>query len=502
MSFDLGDLPSGELYVGGEWRKGQGADISSEFPADGTLNRVLAGASSDDVELAVSRAAEAAHDPKWRNLLPHERADYLYRISDGIRANADRISFIQSRDTGKTRTETKALAMSAAGTFRYFAAVLETLEKSITPSRGRYISISDYEPMGAVAAITPWNSPIASDAQKIAPALAAGNGVVLKPASWSPLVSLELARIIDEAGLPKGLFSTLPGSGPVVGDGLVMHPDVARVSFTGGTTTGRSIAVKAAEKLMPVSLELGGKSPTIVFADADIDLAIAGILFGIFSSSGQSCIAGSRLLVEDTIYASFVARLVAATKNLVVGHPFDAATQVAPLIHPRHRQSVEDYITLAMKEGGRLLAGGQRPEGAQYECGNYLLPTVIDGLSNDARVCREEIFGPVLIVMPFRDEAEALSIANDNDYGLASGIWTRDLLKARRMGSAIKTGTVWVNTYKQFSIATPFGGVKDSGVGLEKGIQGLRAYMNQKSWYIDVSETPHPWAIPALEGLA
>jgi acyl-CoA reductase-like NAD-dependent aldehyde dehydrogenase len=405
---------------------------------------------------------------------------------------------IQSRDTGKTLTETRALAMSAAGTFRYFAAVIETTEEAVTPSRGDYLTISAHEPIGVVAAITPWNSPIASDAQKIAPALAAGNAVLLKPASWSPLVSLELARIIDEAGLPKGLFSTLPGAGSIVGDLLVTHPAIGKVSFTGGTAVGRGIARKAADKLMPVSLELGGKSPTIVFADADADVAIAGIVFGIFSSSGQSCIAGSRLLVERSIYEAFVARLVAVTRRLVVGHPFEAATQVAPLIHDDHRASVEGYVGMAAQEGGEILAGGARPRGGCYDHGVYFQPTIIAGLRNDAQVCREEIFGPVLAVMPFGDEAEAIAMANDNEFGLACGIWTRDTIRARRVGREITTGTVWINTYKQFSISTPFGGAKNSGLGREKGADGVRAYMNQKSYYYDLSARPHPWIRAAL----
>ena len=404
------------------------------------------------------------------------------------------ISFVQSRDTGKTLGETRALALSAAGTFRYMAALLETMEDALTPSRGDYLTFSVHEPLGVVAGITPWNSPIASDAQKVAPALAAGNAVLLKPASWSPLVCLELARVIEGAGLPAGLFSTLPGSGALVGDRLVTHPAIKKVSFTGGTEVGRALARKAAEKLMPVSLELGGKSPTIVFADADQDLAIAGVLFGIFSSTGQSCIAGSRLFVEKRIYASFVGRLVAATEALRVGHPFDARTQVAPLVHKDHRQSVEQQIARARSDGGALLAGGYRPEGAEYDKGVYLRPTIIAGLDNNASLCREEVFGPVLAVLPFENEEEVVAQGNDNEYGLACGIYTADFARAWRVGRAIEAGTVWINTYKQFSISTPFGGVKDSGLGREKGREGIRAWMTQKSLYVDLSGRPHPWA--------
>jgi len=487
-----------KLYIGGEWRRGRGADIASNFPADGSLNAVLPGASVDDVDLAIERAQDAANDPAWRKLLPHERATYLYRIAEGIARHADRISHVQTRDTGKTLTETRALAMSASGTFRYMAAALETMEDALTPARGNYLTMSVYEPLGVTAGITPWNSPIASDAQKVAPALAAGNAVLLKPSSWSPLVCLELARVIEEAGLPKGLFSTLPGAGSIVGERLVTHPAIRKISFTGGTETGRDIARKAAEKLMPVSLELGGKSPTIVFADADLDLACAGVMFGIFSSTGQSCIAGSRLFVERAIYDTFVARLVAATERLRIGHPFEATTQVAPLIRPKHRDEVEAHVKWAREDGGKVLTGGERPGGADYADGTYYRPTIIAGLGNDTRLCRDEVFGPVLAVLPFDNEDDLIRQSNDNSYGLACGIYTRDFPKAWRIARAIDTGTVWINTYKQFSISTPFGGTKDSGVGREKGRDGIRAWMAQKSLYCDLSQAPHPWAKSAL----
>lgn len=488
------ELPQNKLFVGGEWEEGTGAEIVSIFPADGSVNRVLRGASVADGERAIERAKRAQADPAWRNLKPHERARFLYAIADGIQANAQRIAHIQSRDTGKTLRETSALAASAAGTFRYFGAVLETSDEALTAQRGDALTMSVHEPLGLVGAITPWNSPIASDAQKVAPALAAGNAVLLKPASWSPLVSLELARIVEASGLPKGLFSVLPGSGREIGNLLVEHPDIAKISFTGGTETGRALALKAAQKLMPVSLELGGKSPTIVFADADIEQALAGVLFGIFSSTGQSCIAGARLFVERPIYAQFVERLVEATKRLKVGHPFEAETQVAPLVHFDHRDSVADHVRRAREEGAELLAGGGTPDGAAYEKGAYYLPTILAGVDNGARICREEVFGPVLVVLPFDDEADVIAQSNDNDYGLACGIWTRNFPKSWRVGKAIRSGTVWVNTYKQFSISTPFGGEKESGMGREKGRDGIRAYMAQKSFYTDLSGAPHPWA--------
>ena len=496
MKDNLPAFPDGRIFVGGSWEHGTGAPITSTFSHDGSENITFNGASREDGERAIARAKSAQADPGWRNMLPHERARLLHRIADGIEANIAGISRLQSRDTGKTLTETAALAASAVGTFRYFAAVLETADETLTTRRATALTASIHEPIGVVGAITPWNSPIASDAQKLAPALAAGNAVVLKPSSWSPLVSLELARICDEAGLPSGLLSVLPGSGREVGNLIVEHADIGRIAFTGGTDTGRRLGEQAGRKLMPISLELGGKSPTIVFEDADQDVAIAGILFGIFSSSGQSCIAGSRLFVQRSIYDAFVDRLVAATKALRVGDPFAKETQVAPLINAEHLASVESYIAGAVAEGGEILCGGKRPAGEAYASGAYLEPTIIAGLTNTSKTCREEIFGPVLVVLPFDDEADVIAQGNDNDYSLACGIWTRDFPRAWRVAGAIRAGTVWINTYKQFSISTPFGGDGASGMGREKGREGLRVWQRQKGIYCDLTGEPHPWAGP------
>jgi acyl-CoA reductase-like NAD-dependent aldehyde dehydrogenase len=488
------DMPDGRLFIGGEWERGSGAEITSIYPADGSVNLVLKGASRADGERAIARAVTAQADPVWRGLMPHERARILHRIAAGIDANAARIAHIQTRDTGKTLRETGALAASAAGTFRYVAAALETLDDALTTQRGDYLTMSVHEPIGLVAAITPWNSPIASDAQKVAPALAAGNAVLLKPASWSPLVALELARIIEEAGLPKGLFSVLPGAGREIGNLLVEHPAIGKVSFTGGTETGRMLARQAAEKLMPVSLELGGKSPTIVFEDADTDLAIAGILYGVFSSTGQSCIAGARLFVQQSVYDSFVDRLITATHALRLGDPFDPETQVAPMVHPDHRAGVAAMVDRAVAEGAQVLCGGAAPKGGLFDKGAFYLPTILAGVTNSATICRDEVFGPVLAVLPFDDEADVIAQGNDNSYGLAAGIWTRDFPKAWRVARALQAGTVWINTYKQFSASTPFGGEKDAGLGREKGREGIRSYMAQKALYLDLTGRPHPWA--------
>jgi aldehyde dehydrogenase (NAD+) len=483
-------------FIAGTFRHGAGDAVDSINPADGSVVATLHHCTPQDAQDAITAAKAAAGDPAWRDMLPHLRARILHRIADGIEAQVGEIAALQTADTGKTLGETGALAQSAAGTFRYVAAALETMEDALTTPRGPWMTMSIHEPIGVVAAINPWNSPIASDAQKIAPALAGGNAVVLKPAEWTPLVSLKLAAICAEAGLPAGLLSVLPGRGSVVGDALVRHPDVGRIAFTGGTVTGRRIAAVAADKFMPASLELGGKSPTIVCEDADIEQAVAGVMYGVFSSTGQSCIAGSRLFVARAIYDRFMARLVERTQALRVGPGTDAATQVSPMVAHAHRDAVATHVARALADGANLLCGGAAPTGPLYDNGAYYLPTILDGLPNFAAICQEEVFGPVLVALPFDDEQDLIAQANDSVYGLACGIWTADYRRAWRLARAVQAGTVWINTYKQFSSSTPFGGVKDSGMGREKGRDWIRAYMHQKSLYWGMDEAPLPWAAP------
>lgn len=483
-----------EIYIAGEWRLGKGNTIQSLFPADQSVNAEISTASLDDVNEAIEKADLAWRQAGWRNSMPHERARILYKVAEIIEARVDELAKLQTRDNGKPLAETRGLVMSAAATARYVAAACETLNDELTTQRAAdFMTMSVHEPVGVVAAITPWNSPIASEVQKLAPAIAAGNAVILKPAEATSLIALELAKIFEQAGLPKGLLSVLVGRGSVIGDAIVKHPLVRKISFTGGTTTGRHLAHLAADKLITTSLELGGKSPTIVMPDADIELAAKGVAYGIFSSAGQACIAGSRLFVHHSIYDQFLKRLVEITKALRVGHPETVGVHLGSLINPKHLASVDAYVQLAKQEGGQVVVGGQALTDGDLAKGSYYLPTIITGLNNTAQTCQEEIFGPVLVVMKYHDEADLITQANDSCFGLAAGIWTENYRKAWQIARALEVGTVWINTYKKFSISAPFGGFKESGIGREKGRLGILSYMQQKSIYMGLSEQPNPW---------
>jgi len=484
-----------KIFVAGRWCEGRGDEMASVFPADGSINARLNAASVEDVNEAVEAAERAWRAPEWRGLVPHQRASILYRVSNLILAQQEQLAQLQTRDNGKPLAETRGLVASAAATARYFAAACEVLEGELPTQRNAEVmTLSQYQPMGVIAAITPWNSPIANEMQKVAPALAAGNAVILKPAEATPLMALKLAELFEQAGLPAGLLSVLPGKGSVIGEALARHPLVKKISFTGGTSTGRHLAHIAAEKLIPTSLELGGKSPTIVLEDADLEQAARGICYGIFSSAGQACIAGSRLFVQRSMYQPLLARLSELAAGLRVGNPLTPGVHLGPLINDKHRQSVADYVALAQQEGGRVVIGGEAPADPLLAGGSYYLPTIIDGLSNSARACQEEIFGPVLVALPFDDERQLIEQANDSVYGLAAGIWSRDFPRAMALAEQLETGTVWINTYKTFSISTPFGGFKESGLGREKGLHGIKAYMQQKSLYLALSHQVNRWS--------
>ncbi|WP_353233642.1 aldehyde dehydrogenase [Diaphorobacter ruginosibacter] len=474
-----------KLWIGGQAVDGEAAvaPLVSINPATGAVNYEVAAAGAALADAAVRNADDAARGKAWRQMLPPQRAAILSRIADGMERRSEALAQLQMLENGKVWRECQSQVKSAAATFRYYAAVCETTGSEVTPSRGDYLSMSVYEPYGVVAAITPWNSPMTMEAQKVAPALAAGNAVVLKPSEITPSAALLLAEIATEAGLPDGILNVLAGTGAQVGAALVEHPKVRMVSFTGGTESGRRIAETAARKLMPVALELGGKSPHIVFNDAPLDAAVAALAGGIFEGSGQSCVAGSRAFVQRGVYDEVAAKLVATARALKVDLPDAPGAEMGPLATFAHRDKVAGMVDSARRAGADILVGGQRPDAARLAAGAYYLPTVVAGIDNQAAIARQEIFGPVLCLIPFDDEDDLIAQANDTAFGLASGVWTRDYQRAWRVARALEAGTVWINTYKQLSIATPFGGFKDSGIGREKGINGMRLYQQPKGIY-------------------
>ncbi|VFR16800.1 Aldehyde dehydrogenase [plant metagenome] len=465
-------------------------DIISIDPANGQEIGRVAITTPEELDAAVARAWKAFNESGWKALLPHRRALVLHAIADRIMAEKEALAQLQMRDNGKPIAECRGMVESAIGTFRYYAGVCETLETDVTPPRGDYVSFTVLEPFGVVAAITPWNSPIMNDATKVAPALAAGNAVILKPSEDSPLLGPELARIAREAGLPENLLQVVQGRGADLGAALVAHPGVRMISFTGGTVAGAHIGKVAGERLVPVALELGGKSPHVVFADADREHAVAAVVAGIFGSSGQSCVAGSRLFIEEAIYDEVLAAVVARARTLKVALPDAVGVEVGPLASFHHRDRVAAFVERARAEGGRILCGGEAPVGGDYDKGAFYLPTIIDGLGPDAASCQEEAFGPVLVALPFKDEADLIAQANGTAFGLACGIWTESFKKAWRIGRALEAGSVWINTYKQSVTSTPFGGFKNSGIGREKGIDGMKLYAQVKSMYFGLHANP------------
>lgn len=471
------------FLINGEWVSKDQDSFESINPATGQKNYLISTASAHDVDLAVRSAKQAQQDSGWAHMLPHIRAQVLYRMASMIAEGTDEFARLQMLENGKIWSECKAQAGSAAATFRYYAGVCETLSAEVTPSRGNYLSMTAYEPYGVIAAITPWNSPLTMEAQKVAPALAAGNAVILKPSEVTPSAALLLGEVALAAGVPPGILNVLTGNGSITGRALVEHPGVRMVSFTGGTASGRAIASIAANRLIPVALELGGKSPHIIFEDANIDAAVEGVIGGIFEGSGQSCVAGSRLFVQRSIYRSVVDKLVDRTRKIKVGLPNVEGSEMGPLASFPHRARVEAMVQTARQEGAEILVGGKRPDQPELQDGAFYLPTIIDGLNNQSTCVREEIFGPVLCVLPFDSEEDLIQQANDSAYGLASGIWTESYQRAWRVARALETGLVWVNTYKQLSISTPFGGFKDSGIGREKGVSGIRLYQQSKGIY-------------------
>ena len=458
-------------------------------PVSNTTYVQAAAGKQADIDRAVAAAKRAFDDGPWPRMKNRERARILNRIADQVEARDTVLAELETFDTGLPITQALGQAQRAAENFRFFADLIVAQKDDTYQVPGAQVNYVHRKPVGVAGLITPWNTPFMLESWKLAPALASGCTVVLKPAEFTPLSASLWAGILEEAGLPNGVFNLVNGLGEEAGDALVKHPDVRLISFTGETTTGRTIFANAAANLKGLSMELGGKSPAIVFADADLDAAIDSTLFGVFSLNGERCTAGSRILVERSIYDDFVSQYAERAKNIVVGDPHDPRTEVGALVHPQHYAKVMSYVELGKGEG-RLVAGGGRPEG--LETGNYVSPTVFADVKPDARIFQEEIFGPVVAITPFDTEAQALELANAVKYGLAAYLWTSDLKRAHTFAHGIEAGMVWLNSHNVRDLRTPFGGVKASGLGHEGGYRSLDFYTEQQAVHISLSPVHTP----------
>jgi betaine-aldehyde dehydrogenase len=477
-----------QLFLEGEFVAGVEGKTFTAF--DPSCNRALAEvaeASVADVDRA-AQSARRAFDAGWKTALPHVRAGFLRKIADGIKANLDGIARIETQNVGKPIGDSRWEANAGAELFDYYAGALAIWGGQIPPVSRQGIDLTLRQPIGVAACIVPWNYPFLMACAKVAPALAAGNSVILKPASYTPLSALALAKVIQDADLPKGVFQTLCGPGGTVGNALVEHPLVGKLSFTGETATGAEILKRSADKISRVTLELGGKSPNIVCADADVDKAAATSPLAVFGNTGQDCCARSRAFVHESVFEEFVEKFVTATKNLVIGPPLNDKTEVGPLVSRSQRKRSLDYIELGISEGAKKVYGGEIIETPECKEGNYLTPAVLVDVKNEMRVAQEEIFGPVLCVIPYKDEGEMIRQVNASKYGLSGSIWSRDISRALRIAKAVESGNLSVNCNNSVFNEAPFGGFKQSGIGRERALYALEAFSEVKNVFIMVEE--------------
>jgi len=488
-------MKSYKLYIDGEWiNSTSGKWFETENPYTGEVWAKISRGNAEDVDKAV-KAASKAFQGDWGQTKPTERGKLLNRLAEIIEKNSERLGEIEVRDNGKLITEMGAQTKYLAEWYRYYGGLADKVEGSVIPSdKPGIFNFTRYEALGVIGMITPWNSPLLLLAWKLAPALAAGNTAVVKPSEYTSASTLEFMNLIEEVGFPKGVVNTVTGFGLEVGSPLVDHPNVDKIAFTGSDVSGQKIYEAAAKKIMPVTLELGGKSPNIVFEDADFEAAVMGVISGIFAATGQTCIAGSRLLVQKSIHDKFVERLINVAKEAKIGDPMSTETHVGPVTTQPQYQKIIDYIEIAKKENAKCVLGGKPYTGPGAKGKQFIEPTIFTGVTNEMRIAQEEVFGPVLSVIPFDTEEDAVRIGNDIDFGLAAGVWTNDIGRALRMSEKLRAGTIWVNTYRAVSFTSPFGGYKRSGEGRESGKDAIKEFLQVKSvWIAQQTTTENPF---------
>ncbi len=484
-----------QLFIDGQFVDAEsGKTFATPNPATGETFAEVAEAEKADVDKAVA-AARKAMTGKWSKMSARDRGRLLYKLSQLVERDAARLAELETHDNGKPIKESTYIDLpGVVENFEYFAGWATKIEGETIPVPGQMFNYTLREPVGVCGQIIPWNFPLLMAAWKLAPALAAGNTVVLKPAEQTPVTALELAKLIQEAGFPEGVVNIVPGYGETAGAALVSHPGIDKIAFTGSTEVGRSIAKAAAANLTKVSLELGGKAPNVIFADADLDQAVNGAMMGIFFNQGQVCCAGSRIFVEEKAKDEFLERFKEKAEKVKVGDPMDQATLMGPQVSEEQLTRIKGYVDIARAEGATVLTGGATPQlDPQFQKGYFFQPTIFSDVDNKMRVAQEEIFGPVSSVITFNDDDELIQKANDTIYGLSAGIWTRDITRAHRFARAVKAGVVWINTYNMMNAASPFGGYKQSGYGREMGRHALELYTQVKSVWVDLSGKPIGW---------
>ncbi len=482
-----------QLFIDGRFVDAEsGETLASLNPHDNSKIADIALAGKADIDRAVAAAQRAF--PAWSRMSGADRGRILLKLADLIEANTEELARLESLDTGHPLRDSRSLDVPrTAACFRYFGGMADKFEGNVVPVEAGFLNYVLRDPLGVVGQVVPWNFPLMFTSWKMAPALAAGNCIVMKPAEITPLSSLKIAELMSEAGMPDGVVNIVPGLGSVAGQYLAEHPGVAKIAFTGSTATGRRIVQASAGNLKKVQLELGGKGANIVFEDANLTAAINGSAWAMFHNQGQACIAGSRLILQESIADEFLEKYIALAKSIRVGNPMDPNTEMGPLTSAQHRDRVLSYVDVAREQGGEILSGGKAPVDESLRDGCYVEPTIVRPRSYKDRVAQEEVFGPFVTVLTFKDEAEALKIANGTDYGLGSGLWTNNLQRAHRLARDIYAGMVWINSYKRVNPGSPFGGVGQSGYGREMGFDAMREYTQARSVWVNVDAQIPPW---------